>query len=377
MLNSQLFMDIDDGRALARAIVDTVREPLVVLDKDLRVVTASRSFYLTFGMNRLDVQGRAIYALGDGQWNIPELRALLENIVPQHGVMEDYEVERDFAGIGRRTMLLNARKVFYEANSHTTILLAIEDITERRAKERGQTPSAMMQLELQTSYAREEALLKDKHDLSLRQGMLAQEFEHRLINSLQLIVSLLSMQSRAAATPEAAAQLNTAASRVGALGRVHRRLHLLDHQDHVQFERYLHDLCEDLSGLLFQESIGHAVVVEAAEAEIPSVLAIPLGFLVNELVTNSAKYARGHISVQFASISAGTYALSVLDDGPGLPAEFNPAKSKGLGMKIVLALVRQIGGELQISSAGNGSGTRFTVTFSLPEPAGAPPPLRR
>jgi two-component sensor histidine kinase len=112
-------------------------------------------------------------------------------------------------------------------------------------------------------------------------------------------------------------------------------------------------------------------VVEAAEAEIPSALAIPLGFLINELVTNSAKYARGHISVQFVAISAGTYALSVLDDGPGLPAGFDPAKSKGLGMKIVLALVRQIGGALQISSAHDDRGTRFTVTFSLPQP-GAP-----
>ena len=77
-------------------------------------------------MNRQDVQGRPVYALGDGQWNIPELRRLLENIAPQHAVMEAYEVEQDFSGIGRRTMLLNARKVFYEENSHTTILLAIE-----------------------------------------------------------------------------------------------------------------------------------------------------------------------------------------------------------------------------------------------------------
>ena len=81
------FDDIEHGRALAQAIVDTVREPLLVLDADLRVVAASRSFYLTFRVNRQDTQGRLLYALGDGQWDIPGLRALLEKIAPDHGVM--------------------------------------------------------------------------------------------------------------------------------------------------------------------------------------------------------------------------------------------------------------------------------------------------
>jgi PAS domain-containing protein len=88
--NSRPFIDIDDGRALARAIVDTIREPLLVLDKDLRVVTANRSFYLMFRMKRQDIQDRPIYALGDGQWNVPELRLLLGSIVPHHAVMDAY-----------------------------------------------------------------------------------------------------------------------------------------------------------------------------------------------------------------------------------------------------------------------------------------------
>jgi PAS domain-containing protein len=94
------FVDIDDGRALAQAIVDTIREPLLVLDKDLRVVVASRSFYRTFNIDRCGVQGRPVYALGDGEWDIPELRSLLEGILPQHAVIESYEVEQDFSGIG-------------------------------------------------------------------------------------------------------------------------------------------------------------------------------------------------------------------------------------------------------------------------------------
>ncbi|MCC8953227.1 PAS domain-containing protein, partial [Bradyrhizobium sp. Pear77] len=117
----------------AQAIVDTVREPLLVLDKDLRVLAANRSFYSTFQVIPSITQGQLLYRLGDGQWDIPGLRILLERIVPEHGVMDDYEVEHQFPGIGKRTMLLNARKVFYEGNSHTTLLLDIEDVTTRRA----------------------------------------------------------------------------------------------------------------------------------------------------------------------------------------------------------------------------------------------------
>src|ERR1700687_5133535 len=117
------FAEVQDAWKLAHAIVDTVREPLIVLDQDLRVIAASRSFYSKFKVNRDDTQGKLLYDLGDGQWDIPKLRLLLEKIVPERGVMEDYEVEHDFPGIGRRTMCLNARKVFYEGDSHTTLLL--------------------------------------------------------------------------------------------------------------------------------------------------------------------------------------------------------------------------------------------------------------
>jgi two-component system, sensor histidine kinase PdtaS len=220
-----------------------------------------------------------------------------------------------------------------------------------------------LRAELLAARAREAALLREKQDLSQRQVMLAQEFEHRLLNGLQLIVSLLSLQSRAASTPEVAVQLTIAARRVTALGRVHRQLHLLDHQDNVEFKEYLQHLCEDLSGLLLQEGTGCALVVECADCEIPTELAIPVGFIVNELITNSVKYAKGNITVRVETTSPACHALSVSDDGPGLPAGFDPVKSKGLGMKIVLSLVKQIGGELHILAGDNGRGAHFRVTF--------------
>lgn len=224
---------------------------------------------------------------------------------------------------------------------------------------------AQLSADLRAARAREAALLHDMQDLAQRQAMLAQEFEHRLINGLQLVSSLLSLQSRAAASPDAAAQLDIAAQRVSALGRVHRRLHLLDHQDHVQFKPYLHHLCEDLSRLLCEDTGDCSIFVESAAVEIPTSFAIPLGFIVNELITNAAKYARGAIAVRFETSPAG-HMLSVADEGPGLPGGFKPSDSKGLGMKIVTALVKQIGGALQVGPGAGGRGTRMVVTFGSP-----------
>src|SRR5579872_5720758 len=105
------FTNVADACPLAQSIVDTVREPVIVLDKALRVIAASRSFYTAFEVSPEETQGKLLYALGDGQWDIPRLRLLLEKIIPAHGVMEDYEVERAFPHLGTRIMLLNARQV--------------------------------------------------------------------------------------------------------------------------------------------------------------------------------------------------------------------------------------------------------------------------
>jgi len=237
-----------------------------------------------------------------------------------------------------------------------------------RADERDtyeQAQYAALVAELLATRAREATLLREKSDLLQRQNTLAQEFEHRLVNSLQIIVSLLSLQSRAA-SPEAAAQLTVAANRVASFGRVHRGLHLLDHLESVEFKQYLKHLCEDLSELLFQGEAVCKIIVDGATINLPTVFAIPLGFIVNELITNSAKYAKSNITVLLETSPLIGHSISVLDDGPGLPAGFNPAASKGLGMKIIGSLVKQIGGELQIAPGENGRGARFTVAFCAP-----------
>ncbi|MGA8885455.1 MAG: PAS domain-containing protein, partial [Pseudolabrys sp.] len=127
------FNAIENGITLAHAIVDTVRDPLLVLDQDLRIVAASRSFYQAFQLVRQDVLGHLLYGIDGGQWNIPELRGLLEAIVKDDATVEGHVVDREFPRVGRRIMRLSARKLFYEEGTHNTTLLAFEDITHRRA----------------------------------------------------------------------------------------------------------------------------------------------------------------------------------------------------------------------------------------------------
>src|SRR5664279_28539 len=174
MVKSDLFADIPEGIALAlsHAIIDTVRDPLLVLDENQRITAASRSFYQTFKLDGQDLRGQVLFDIDGGQWNIPELRELLDTIAKDDATIDGYEVDREFPVIGRRTMLLNVRKVYYEKGTHSTVLLAFEDVTDRRAVDR--------QLE---------ELLREK-------DMLLEEMQHRVANSLQIIASILLIKAR-------------------------------------------------------------------------------------------------------------------------------------------------------------------------------------
>jgi PAS domain S-box-containing protein len=127
----------DAASEFAESVINTVREPLISLDQDLRVVTVSRSFYDFFKVKPKDTVGQLIYDLGNKQWDIPKLRELLETILPQKASFDNFEVEHEFANIGRRVMLLNARQIQQGAGKERIILLAIEDITERKEIETG------------------------------------------------------------------------------------------------------------------------------------------------------------------------------------------------------------------------------------------------
>ena len=125
---------VEDIESYAQDIVDTVREPLLMLDTNLRVQSANRAFYETFHVSAVETENQLIYQLGNGQWDIPDLRTLLEDVIPRSSVFNDFELEHTFPNIGRRVMLLNGRRL--RAGSHSAIIvLAMEDVTERRRSE--------------------------------------------------------------------------------------------------------------------------------------------------------------------------------------------------------------------------------------------------
>lgn len=118
-----------------RTVVDTLREPFLILDKNMHVISANKTFYSAFQVTPEETEGIRVYDLGDGQWNIPKLKILLEDILPQNTFFEDFSVEHNFPKIGKKIMLLNARRVYTQGEEKSIILLAMEDVTKQKQLE--------------------------------------------------------------------------------------------------------------------------------------------------------------------------------------------------------------------------------------------------
>ncbi|WP_210731722.1 histidine kinase dimerization/phosphoacceptor domain -containing protein [Sphingomonas sp. PAMC26645] len=262
--------NLDEANRLAQAIVNTIPEPFLVLDADLRVLEASRSFYKIFMVEPAQTQGCLLYALGDGQWDIPRLRELLETILPERVAMDGFEVDHDFPGLGHRVMLLNARKVLYDESDTMAILLAFRDVTERRAIE-----------------AEKEALLKRSEDLRRQNEVLLQEMKHRVANSLQIIASILLLKARAVASDETRFHLRDAHQRVMSVAAVQQHLDTTDGIDQIEVATYLAKLCAGLGSSMVSDSQPVAIVVTSDKGMIPSAKAVSLGLIVTELVINA------------------------------------------------------------------------------------------
>jgi len=332
--------NITDGRTLAQAMVDTVRESLLVLDGDLRIVAASRSFYATFQTTPEETKGRLVYDLGSGEWNNPALRELLERIVPEHGVMDHFEVEQDFPQIGKRSMLLNARKVFYEDDSNTTLLLSIEDITDRRIAER----------HLQS--------------LSVQKDMLLSEMGHRVANSLQIVASILLLKARSVQSEETRGHLEDAHRRVMSVASLQQHLKASGKGEEVEVSSYLSRLCETLAESMIPEKGPVTLKVVADAGTAPSEQAVSIGLIVTELVMNALKHAfpakvkAGRVLVGY-EVKGKDWKLSVSDNGGGMPEKLSKEQT-GLGTTLVKALAQQL--EAQVETVSSRNGTIISIT---------------
>jgi PAS domain S-box-containing protein len=315
----------------ARDLVDTVREGLLVLDTDLTIRFANRSFCETFGVAPEDALGRKLYEVGSRQWDIPELRAALETIVSSGKSIEAFEVDRLFPSIGQRVMLLNARRVYRPGIKTQQILLAIEDVTER------------VRLERAHAIAGE------------RIGMLLQELTHRVKNSLQIIASMVAIEARSHKSGEGKAALERVSHRINALGQLYSVLSKGDTVEAVDAASYLDELCRDLIASVHKEG--------GTSIALPTDRAIPIGLIVNELVTNAVKYAfpsdtKGTVLVTLKR-TQGELRLTVADNGQWV----NPQRAdSGLGGRLVDGFARQLGGQVERKSDSQGT----TVHLILP-----------
>ena len=220
-----------------------------------------------------------------------------------------------------------------------------------------------MEVRLRDALMECEAQLRQKEELIRRQELLKKESDHRLLNDLQMTISLLSLQSRGATNVEAATQLAVAANRVSMIARIHHRLNSYEGVQTIEFKKFLQDFGRDFSAMVSSEDSPEQIIVEGIEINLPAATAIPLGFVASEMITNAAKYGKSRITISLASDEEYGHALSVSNDGPALPDGFDPGASKGLGMKIVQSFTRQIGGELRVGRDDDGQGARFTVLF--------------
>ena len=329
--------ELDRGGSLTRAILATVREPLAILDGDLRVIEASISFCRLFQIKH--VQGRLLWELGDGQWDIPILRWLLEAVISSDTVIEGHEVELDVPDLGRRLMLLNARRTPDGQGPGPALLITLEDITAPRQD------------------AALNALLQKQQETLLL------EVQHRVSNSLQIVASILMLKARTVQSEETRTHLRDAHQRVVSLATLQQQLRMSALGDRIDVGPYLTSLCASLARSMIADDRDIAVTatVTSAAAIVKAIDAVSYGLIVTELVINALKHGfpdgrKGHISVAFAG-EGDDWCLSVSDDGVGQLDKGSGPKHIGLGTSIVEALARNLKARVDVVQCNPGTAT--------------------
>jgi two-component sensor histidine kinase len=327
-----------DGLA-ADDIVETLRTPVLLLDPHLRVLLVNWAFLRTFGVERDETEGRLIQELGDGQWDIPRLHDLLCEIVTRDTVVEDFEVETRFPRIGRRAIALNARRVRRPGDLAERALVAFEDVTEVRQRERDGAQALA-------------------------------EVYHRVTNSLAVIAGFVQGEARRA-DGAAAEILSAIEGRIVAVAHLYDLIARSKTRDAVRGDAYLGGLAAGLTASLLGPDSPVRIAVDAEPLHLTGEACVPLGLVVNELATNAVKHAfpdgkAGQIQIALKR-QDDMIRLNVADDGVGLgatAASRSATKAKGFGSRYVGLFVRQLGGTL-VESSCPGGGTSFDIRLPL------------
>ncbi len=342
------FQSLAEAQTLALAIVDTLPEPFLVLDDQLHVLAASRCFYQVFMEDPEQSHGRSLFDIGDGHWDIPGLRKLLEAVVPQQASVEEFEFDQEFQHLGKRTVQLNAHPIHDPSDSSRMVLVSIRDITDRRLIEQ-----------------EKERLLEHSEDLLEQQKTLQREMRHRIANSLQIIASILLMKAGSVASEETKNELRAAHQRVMSVAAVQSHLHDVAGIEQIEMGAYLSKLGAGLASSMIGPKQNIKIAVAADDGTLASSEAVSLGLIVTELVINAIKYAfpkdrkSARIRVTFEKAQSD-WKLTVSDNGCGRKRVERGSATSGLGTVLIAALAKQL--EAQISEVSSTKGLTIEVT---------------
>ena len=343
--------------AYAEAIVETVREPLIILDEDLCIKTANKSFFDAFKVTKEETYNKSIFELGNGQWNIPALNTLLKEILPKDAYFENFEVTHTFDGIGNRTMILNARRIILEGHKTELVLLAIEDITQKKLIDKHKDDFISI-----ASHELKTPLTSIKIFAQLLQAHYVKASEEKPLFILDKITQQIDRMERMMSSFLHAYSLQTG------------KLEL--HKEHFIFD----DLLDDTHKTFQYSTETHTILRKGKPLGVIFADKERLSQVITNLLTNAIKYsAKSDTIVLATSISSQDMIVSVQDFGVGIPLEhqeliferFFRVHSQGtkaidglgLGLYISHEIIQEHKGKMWVKSTpGEGS----TFYFSLP-----------
>ena len=324
----------ESSSSLGMALVMSSSTPLLLLSEELVVKAASRSFCRSFSLDPKTVVGRELFALGDGEWDIPQLRSLLTATAAGSAAIDAYEMDMKRAGDPGRCLIVNAHVLDHHPDEALRLVVAVTDVTEARQTARDN-----------------EALVREK-------DVLLQELNHRIANSLQIISSVLMQRVRRVQSEETRTHLRDAHHRVMAVATLQRQL-ASTAAGEVALRPYITELCASIGASMILDPELVTLTVEVDDSVTTADRSVSLGLIVTELVINSLKHAfpdddaKGHITVSFHT-TGERWSLIVADDGLGLPGDHDRTKP-GLGTGIVMALAAQLSATVAVTAGDPGT----------------------
>ena len=329
------------AESLTLAVIASSNAPLLLLDGALKVLAASASFCSAFGISPDSVEDQALADLGAGEWDVPQLGSLLAATASGSAHVDAYEMDLRRVGLESRRLVVNARKLAYDDPNNVRLLVSVVDVTDARLADR----------------LREE-MLYDK-------GILLQELQHRVANSLQIIASVLLQSAKRVQSDETRTHLYDAHHRVMSVAAVQKQLAASRLGD-VELRAYFGDLCRSIGASMIRDHNQLSLELRADENVTRADVSVSLGLIVTELIINALKHAypghrKGIIKVDYKSDGLD-WTLSVGDDGVGMPLD-RASSQPGLGTSIIEALSKQLRAKVTVTDSH--PGTKVSIVHTV------------